>query len=248
MSVQTKYEHTSVMHNMTAPRIIIDKLLEIYKPQHVVDFGCGLGTFLKAFKEKGIQEVLGLDGTWVNRTLLSDFLEPDEFQEADLENKIVLNKKYDLAISLEVAEHLNKDSASIFIENLVNASDIILFSAAIPFQGGQNHVNEQWFAFWQAEFLKHDYVFNDVFRSYLWNNEQVKWWYKQNMFLVTSRKLTSIAFNKNGNDEILNFIHPEHYLLKSHQHLDFRLGKSRPKEYFKLFVKSILFKLNILKK
>ena len=244
MAVQSKYLHTSKIHNMESPRIIVEKILEFNNPKSVIDFGCGLGTFLKAFKENGINDVLGLDGDWVNRSLLKDYLDENEFLEVDLESKIDCKKKYDLAICLEVAEHLSKEKASVIVENLVNASEVILFSAAIPMQGGQNHINEQWIEYWQEEFSKHNYVFYDVIRKKLWNNKNVKWWYKQNMFIVSCQ---GNRFDHYESDLILNLIHPEHYIAKAKVNIDFRLGKSRTKEYLKLFVKSILYKLKILK-
>lgn len=235
------------MHNMEAPRLIVEKLLEIYKPKSVVDFGCGLGTFLKAFKEQNVKDVLGLDGSWVDKDLLKNYLTDKEFKEVDLEQKIDLDKKYDLAISLEVAEHLNENKASLFVQNLCNASDVILFSAAIPYQGGQNHINEQWIEYWQEKFDVYNYSFHDVLREGIWQEDDIKWWYKQNMFLVVNDDFLSKLNLKSNKRKILNLIHPEHYALKSKQHLDFRLGKSRPKTYFKLFIKSVLYKLNILK-
>jgi SAM-dependent methyltransferase len=248
MVIQAKYLHTSKMHNMESPRIIVEKFLEYYNPKSVVDFGCGLGTFLKAFKEKGVVEVLGLDGEWVNRALLNNYLDTNEFLEVNLETKIDLKKKYDLAVSLEVAEHLCKEKAALFVQNLVNASDVILFSAAIPFQGGQNHINEQWVEFWQDKFSKHNYVFNDIIRRDLWNNKEVKWWYKQNIFIITSNEKEFKQSDVSKTIEILDYIHPEHYLLKAKEHIDFRLGKSRTKEYFKLLIKSILYDFKILKR
>lgn len=248
MAVQTKYFHTTKMHNMQSPRIIVEKVLEVMTPNSIVDFGCGLGTFLKAFKEKGINDVLGLDGDWVNRSLLEEYLDKNEFKVVDLESKIDCKIKYDLAISLEVAEHLSKEKASIFVENLVNASDVILFSAAVPFQGGQNHINEQWIEFWQAEFSKHNYVFYDIIRKKLWNDENVKWWYKQNMFIVSCKENVFDKYYDSNSNLVLNLIHPEHYVLKTKEHIDFRLGKSRTKEYLKLFIKSILYNFWILKR
>lgn len=247
MSATNKYKHTEKMHNMEAPRLIVDKLLKIYKPKCVVDFGCGLGTFLKAFKEQNIKDVLGLDGSWVDRDLLKNYLSNSEFKEVNLEQRISLDQKYDLAISLEVAEHLDQNSASLFVENLCNASDVILFSAAIPYQGGQNHINEQWVEYWQKKFRKHKYSFHDVLRDDIWLEESVKWWYKQNMFLVIKDDIFANLKMIPNKNKIYNLIHPEHYELKSKQHLDFRLGKSKPKTYLKLLIKSILYKLKLIK-
>lgn len=241
-----KYVHTTNIHNMAAPRIIVDLCLKLLKPKSVVDFGCGVGTFLKAFKDKGVVDVLGMDGSWVNREMLQDFLTKKEFKEENLEQSIVLNKKYDLAISLEVAEHLHEESADVFIQNLTNSSDVILFSAAIPNQGGQNHVNEQWFDYWLLKFQKQGYEVLDIFREKLWNATDVNWWYKQNMFLlVKAGKKESLGLKSHNN--IQNIIHPEHYREKIEEYSNFRLGKGRTKAYLKLFVKSIFYKFNIIK-
>lgn len=248
MKIQSKYIHTNKFHNMEAPRVIVEKVLEVIQPKSVIDIGCGLGTFLKAFKENDIYDVLGLDGSWVDKKMLREYLDEGEFMEVDLECKINYIKKYDLAISLEVAEHLSSDSAAIFVENLVNASDVILFSAAIPLQGGQNHINEQWVEFWQNEFAKYDYVFFDLIRKKTWNCTQVNWWYKQNMFLVSCKKDVFDDYACAESNPILNIIHPEHYLLKAKEYKDFRLGKSRAKEYFKLFIKSMLYNIKMLKR
>ena len=140
MKSNVKYIHTSRIHNMAAPRIIVKHILEFINPKSVVDFGCGVGTFLKAFTEKNINNVLGLDGPWADKNLMANYLELENFKEVDLEKEIILDQKYDLAISLEVAEHLSESSADTLVKNLIQSSDVILFSAAIPFQGGQNHV------------------------------------------------------------------------------------------------------------
>jgi hypothetical protein len=79
------------------------------------------------------------------------------FAEVELDKGISVDRKYDLAISVEVAEHLPPNAADIFIESIVKASDIVLFSAAIPFQGGTNHINEQWPEYWNKLFNKNGY-------------------------------------------------------------------------------------------
>ena len=74
----------------------------------------------------------------------------------DLSGKI--SDKYDLAISLEVAEHLSPSRSCGFIDDLTNLSDVVLFSAAIPMQGGTNHINEQPISYWANLFLERGFV------------------------------------------------------------------------------------------
>ena len=120
----------------------------------------------------GVNDVLGIDGSWVNKDLLHKYINPEEFLEHNLEKKIKLDKKYDLVLSLEDAEHLDKDSADVFVQNLVNSGNLILFSAAIPNQGGQNHINEQWLTYWEEKFAKYNYVIQDIIRPIFWNNSE----------------------------------------------------------------------------
>jgi 2-polyprenyl-3-methyl-5-hydroxy-6-metoxy-1,4-benzoquinol methylase len=69
MKTKKKHIHNEDLHNMTSPRIIVPIVLKYITPESVVDFGCGLGTWLRAFKEKGIVEILGLDGKWRDEKL-----------------------------------------------------------------------------------------------------------------------------------------------------------------------------------
>lgn len=149
-----KYIHEENTHNLIDPQIIVPVIMDLIKPQSVIDVGCGLGTFLRVFAHYGVTDLLGLDGSWVNKTLLEKNLEIGKFQEVDLEIGFKVARRFDLAICLEVVEHLGENSAENFIESLTTASDCILFSAGIPGQFGQNHVNEQWPDYWQKN-LKH---------------------------------------------------------------------------------------------
>src|SRR5690606_16087480 len=136
--------HLEEKHNLIAPSIIAPYVFKEVRPKSVVDVGCGLGTFLRAFKDLGVKDVYGLDGPWVRRDLLYKYIEEGEFEEADLEKPIEVTRRFDLAISLEVAEHLSEARADGFVADLGKLSDNILFSAAIPGQGGDHHINEQW--------------------------------------------------------------------------------------------------------
>jgi cyclopropane fatty-acyl-phospholipid synthase-like methyltransferase len=171
--------------------------MELVKPKSVLDVGCGIGTWLKAFEENGVTDYKGLDGNHVDRSLLK--IPKDKFQAQNLMEPWDLRRKFDLVISLEVAEHLNESASDLFVEMLVKHGETIIFSAALPKQEGQNHLNEQWPSYWQEKFEKHGYYFHDVIRPKIWFNPNVQWWYSQNMFLVTREK---------SDQPILNMIHP----------------------------------------
>ncbi len=72
-----KYKHSEVIHNLSAPNQIVPLLMEICNPKSVIDVGCGVGTFLSVFKKHGVNDVLGIDGSWTNRELLAKHLSPN---------------------------------------------------------------------------------------------------------------------------------------------------------------------------
>ncbi len=170
-------------------RFIVPLVLEIVEIKSVVDFGCGLGTWLKVWQENNVSDILGLDGDYVDREKL--YIDKKYFQAHNLAEKLKLNKKYDLALSLEVAEHIEKEKADIFVQNLTSVSDMILFSAAIPGQADKKigHVNEKWPEYWQEKFRKFGFVMLDPLRAKIFNNNQVDWWYRQNIFLLVKKEL-----------------------------------------------------------
>lgn len=178
-----RYIHEEAVHNFKAAREVIPFLLETLNVSSVVDVGCGIGTWLKVFEENGVRDILGIDGNYVDKSLLK--IDKSNFVEYDLEKLYLADRKFDLAISLEVAEHLSLDSADVFVKTICNLSDTILFSAAIPNQGGQNHINEQEPNYWIEKFEGEGYKLFDVVRPIFWENENVDSWYRQNMLLFT---------------------------------------------------------------
>jgi hypothetical protein len=171
---------------------------EIIPPiRSAVDLGCGVGTWLSVLEQDGVQDVHGVDGPWVDTGLLQ--IPGERFRVADLEERVAFDRKYDIAISLEVAEHLSPESAPTFVDSLTSASDFILFSGAIPFQGGSRHVNEQWPEYWAALFHMKGYDVVDCIRSRIWTDERIPTWYRQNTFLYVSRdRLGDIDISRAG--------------------------------------------------
>ncbi|MCY4262184.1 MAG: hypothetical protein OXC97_02545 [Candidatus Dadabacteria bacterium] len=158
--------------------VVLPKLPPV---RSVIDVGCGLGTWLASLIELENRQIdiLGIDGPWIDPDLL--VIPEDSFLAADLSLEIPrIERRYDLAISLEVAEHLLPEKSKEFISFLVGLSDFVLFSAAIPFQGGTNHFNEQWQSYWADLFEQEGYVPVDFIRPALWKDEKISFHYRQN--------------------------------------------------------------------
>lgn len=182
---------------------ILRILFEHYRPRSALDVGCGLGTWLAAARELGVEEIFGVDGAWLDDATLD--IGRNEVMRVDLEKGVALERRFDLVISLEVAEHLHERAADGFVASLVRHGDVVLFSAAIPFQGGHHHVNEQFPEYWVERFAAHGYQVLDFVRPRIWTDKEVLWWLRQN---------------------VLVFAHPR--ALESHARLREQLSASRP--------------------
>lgn len=163
---------------------LIPLVMDLVAPRSVLDVGCGTGIWLAACAERGVEDVFGVDGDHVDRERLA--IPQERFLAHDLRQPLDLDRRFDLVISLEVAEHLPEASADEFVRSLVRHADVLLFSAAIPHQGGRGHVNEQWPAWWAERFAKHGYQAIDCLRPRLWTDARVKWWYSQNAILYAT--------------------------------------------------------------
>lgn len=174
---------------------IIPLVLELVKPKSVTDVGCGTGTWLSIFKEMGTTDLLGIDGGYLDQKMLQIPLK--QFLAHDLKKPININRQFDLVVSLEVAEHLSQDCAQDFIDSLVRLGPVVLFSAAIPHQGGVGHLNEQWPKYWADLFRKYNYAVVDCLRERIWDNPKIGWWYAQNiLFYVQKEKINNYPFLK----------------------------------------------------
>ena len=197
--------------------IILPVLMKYVRPRNVIDIGCGVGTWLAVWKNFGA-EVHGLDGDYVDRSQL--FIPAENFHPANLEERFSINAKFDLVETLEVAEHLTPARADSFVEDLTKLGDVILFSAAIAGQGGNNHVNEQMQSYWAEKFLRLGYVGIDCIRPQVWNNRQIESWYRQNVIVyVKSTELYRYPelqkyYLEHHDGTIYDAVHPEIYIGK----------------------------------
>jgi SAM-dependent methyltransferase len=200
----------------SSAEVVVPRLLSLAQVRSAVDIGCGLGTWLKVLMAHGVSDVIGIDGDYVDRATIH--IPADKFLARDIRQPLKLGRRFDLALSLEVAEHLPADCAEIFIESLTSLAPIVLFSAAIPFQGGTSHINEQWPEYWADIFRKHGFVPLDCIRRQIWNDARVEWWYAQNILVYANeeglRKYQRLALHlENVAEQQLSVVHPSMYLL-----------------------------------
>jgi SAM-dependent methyltransferase len=166
--------------------IIVPLIIDLVSPRSVIDIGCGTGTWLSVFKAHNVDEITGVDGHWVQNEML--LIPKSCFLAHDLTLSLNCERTFDLAVSLEVAEHLDRKYARNFVSTLVQLSSVIVFSAAIPFQDGTHHVNEEWPDYWAKLFGEHEYVPIDCIREKIWNDQDVAWWYAQNILVFAEKK------------------------------------------------------------
>jgi hypothetical protein len=167
--------------SLQSARTYLAHLFALWRPASVVDLGCGRGAWLAACGELGVERLTGLDGDWVSQDMM---LAPEiAFRRANLREEITPGERHDLAMSLEVAEHLPTASSDAFVRSLVAHADAILFGAAYLGQPGRDHINTQPHSFWADKFLAHGYQLFDFFRPQFWSDAAVEPWYRQNTFL-----------------------------------------------------------------
>jgi SAM-dependent methyltransferase len=143
----------------------------------VLDIGCGRG-FWGAEFARARCDVLGIDGA-TEHPVISLFA-------YDLTSPLpVAFLSADLIVCLEVAEHLPPERAETFVAELCAMAPLILWSAAIPGQGGHHHVNLQPVSWWAALFHDHGYYLDDSIRRHFWDDARIEPWYRQNMMMAS---------------------------------------------------------------
>jgi SAM-dependent methyltransferase len=196
--------------SLASAQVIVPLLLELAPISSVVDVGCGDGTWLSEFSKRGVHDILGVDGFDIADTRLE--IPESSFVRRDLGRPLVLERKFDLAISLEVAEHLPEERAQGFVRDLTTLSPLVAFSAAIPGQGGNGHLNEQFQDYWARLFAAEGYLACDCIRARVWDRAEVSFWYAQNLVLYGSREaLESPGFRAVDVRGPLAIIHPRLY-------------------------------------
>lgn len=175
-------------------------LSEIGPITSLIDIGGGLGTWAGVARKLGVETVRVVDGPWVDPQHLQ--VPVDCFSAVDLESADLSRfGRFDLAICLEAAEHLSSSREGTLVAELCSLADVVFFSAAIPGQGGTEHINERWPSHWQSLFATHGYGLSDPVRPCVWAHPDVEWWYAQN----------AVLFSKGAplvHDGLVDLVHP----------------------------------------
>lgn len=158
--------------------VVAPLVLQHVPARSVIDVGCGEGHWGAEFQRLGCV-VLGVDGDYVDSPVIP-------FAARDLTKPLHELEGYDLAVCLEVAEHLPESAAANLIAGLCDLAPVVLFSAAIPGQGGTGHVNEQWPGYWTDLFGARGYACSGALRFAIWDDDRVENWYRQNLIIAAA--------------------------------------------------------------
>lgn len=175
-------------------------------PSSMVDVGCGEGWWALEFAKLGAR-VVGLDGAYIEGSPLTE-----RFVAADLDRTLPLVGHFDVALSLEVAEHLTPGRSDSFVGDLCSMAPIVVFSAAIPGQGGVGHINERYMAEWAEMFDARGFAVSGALRWRIWDDDRVEPWYRQNLMVAISERHLNIArpmlWGPNVHSEPHSMAHP----------------------------------------
>lgn len=179
MTYDTGFYDTARAGAQSSAAAVVPLVLQHVTPTTVIDVGCGEGWWAAAFAEAGC-DVLGIDGA-----VLDDRPAGPRYAHHDLTASFAGVGHFDLAVALEVGEHLPPWRAEGFIADLCAVAPVVLFSAAIPGQGGTGHINEQTPSYWVEKFNTNNYAVSGALRWAIWDDPQVENWYRQNLMVAT---------------------------------------------------------------
>ncbi|MEP9376351.1 hypothetical protein ABLE91_06555 [Aquabacter sp. CN5-332] len=197
-------------------RTILPDLMSLFQVRSLLEVGCGNAHWAQAAIHAGVEDCLAVDGPWNKAEEL--LIDPQLYRVRDLSESLNLERRFDMSVCLEVAEHLDGAFSDILVNSLTASADIVLFSAAIPLQGGYRHVNEQWPSWWQSKFSAAGFDVFDLVRPKHWLNRDIHYWYRQNTFVYVRRDnrakidiATDAQRTLYASPILLDAVHPEKY-------------------------------------
>jgi SAM-dependent methyltransferase len=171
--------------SLPSSRIIAETVVRQFAPASMIDVGCGSGALLQAFREQGVVRMLGLEYSpsglaWCRKRNLN--VRPFDLKAVSTEHL----GSFDVVCSLEVGEHLPAHLADQYVDFLCSLGQVVVFSAAVPGQGGTDHINEQPHEYWRDKITAHGLTFDtsttESWRA-AWKTTDVAWYYAQNVMV-----------------------------------------------------------------
>jgi SAM-dependent methyltransferase len=210
-----------------AASLVLSQIRRDFAPGSILDIGCGHGDWLRIAIGLGIADVMGCDGPWIDRTQL--VIPQSMFRCAILDHPIKFDRRFDLALCTEVGEHLAPSASLSLVDTITSHADLVLFGAAIPYQGGYRHINEKWQSWWAGHFEDRGYATFDLIRPLIWE-QPIDFWYKQNTLVYVRQSRTDLmqraelaAARLPRGRLSLDVVHPEHYTrIASYDSIAFR--------------------------
>ncbi|TAD90633.1 MAG: methyltransferase domain-containing protein [Bacteroidetes bacterium] len=236
--------------SLGSAKALLPIINEMFKPKSVVDVGCGIGAWLQVWNNSfGITDYFGIEAPFILKEML--IVNSDKVLFTDLNREFKIGRHFDIAMCLEVAEHIEPSGAKQFVANLAMLSDVVIFSAAIPGQEGTFHVNEQWPEYWAEKFADNGFVPVDAIRKLIWRDERINYWYRQNMIIFVKRERLLdypqlAAACQLTDPDFLTRIHPDLLAYKTTivSQLNSPLGYWRKQGYFaKVWIKNRIKRL-----
>lgn len=194
--------------SLASARVLLGHVAAHLRPASVVDIGCGCGAWLAAWAELGATTLVGIDGPWnVQDRMVHPAI---RFRQADLEQPLTGDERFDLAMSIEVVEHLSPAAGEAVVESLTRLADVVVFSAAFSGQGGVNHIHERYHSHWGGLFRARGFRVYDLFRPRVWADERVMPWHRANVFLYLcdGHPLTRAGLPEIADLAFMDCIHP----------------------------------------
>lgn len=195
MAVETHIYNDNFFNNTIkfeadSAQAFVEVVLEHFSPRSIVDIGCGAGIYLFEFEKKGIKDILGIDGSVHARN--SFLLSEDKLEIFDLAKYYRFKRSYELCLCLELAEHLREEDADTLVDSITSASDLLIFTAAVPGQGPRSigHINEQPHEYWIDKFEKKDYLFQEDLTREMRTKmaeKKVVWWIVNNLMIFKKK-------------------------------------------------------------
>jgi glycosyltransferase involved in cell wall biosynthesis len=162
---------------------------ENINPKKVVDIGCGPGTYVYSLRDNNVN-AYGYDID--DRVDGKDYLKKLSLFE--------VNDKSDVVICLEVAEHIETELSDSIVDSIirnVNDDGMIIWTAAIPGQGGVGHINCQTKEYWEEKFISRgfyrDCTIENNLLEYIRSGSHMGW-FLQNLMVLKLKTMEHVDY------------------------------------------------------